>query len=183
MGPRSSTTTCRPPRTCNNSHMRAIVLLFLAGCATTKLTPREGVTAGDISPEETAAWEAAWEAREAAREASTAVTPPAAAPPPPPVAAPAPPRPVEARPTPGALSGATVATVVLHTPAGDMEVKCPNVCPPGQACMQPVVTDPGPSGPTDLGFDLLKEVLMPLAAAIGGMLAGLFIKKGKRNGR
>lgn len=163
--------------------MRALVLLLLAGCATTKLTPREDVTAGDISPEETAAWEAAWEEREAAREASTAVTAAAAAPPPPPAAAPAPARPVASpRPVP---ADATVATVILHTPSGDMEVKCPNVCPPGQACMQPAgpVAPPGPDdgGIKEAGIDLLKEVLMPLAAAIGGMLAGLFVsKKGRK---
>lgn len=74
-----------------------------------------------------------------------------------------------------------MASVVLHTPAGDMEVKCPSVCPPGQSCMAPApAAEPGPSKPAEIGFDLLKEVLMPLAAAVGGMVAGLFIKKGRK---
>lgn len=160
--------------------MRALVLLLLAGCATSKvaLTPREAEEPVAISPEETAAWEAAWEEKEAARAADmprAAMAPPPA-PPRPAAAAPAPaPRPVPA--------DATVAAVVLHTPAGDMEVRCPNVCPPGQACVAPAgpeAKDPGP-GIQAVGFDLLKEVLMPLAAAIGGMLAGIFInKKGRK---
>jgi hypothetical protein len=70
-----------------------------------------------------------------------------------------------------------VASVVLHTPSGDMEVKCPSVCPPGQSCVQP---DPGPAGPAALGFDLLKEVLTPLAAAIGGAITGLVISRTRK---
>lgn len=66
----------------------------------------------------------------------------------------------------------TVASVVLDTPAGRVEVRCPP-CP---GCG----TDGGGGGTGDHLWELAMEVLKPTAGAVGGAIAALLVAKRRR---
>ncbi len=72
---------------------------------------------------------------------------------------------------PPVSADSTVASVVLDTPAGRVEVRCPP-CP---GCG----TDAGDDGKEHL-HDLLMEVAKPAAGAVGGAIAALLVAKRRR---
>lgn len=164
-------------RLCNNSTMRyPFLLVLLTACAgaPVKLTDREPPGEIEPAPETAPLMGRAYEENLVARVAGGA--PPGGS------ATGLRSVPPSSHPTPApAPAGTSVASVVIHTPAGDMEVKCPDVCPPGQTCTQPAAPE-APSNPLKAaGTDLLKEVFTPLAAAAGGALVTAFVGRKKRN--